>query len=70
MKELFYSRKKVISVISINMLHIMTGLSPGIIFRIINDINFLKDLSSLIESYDTKHRRKLTDSTQDLNQYQ
>jgi hypothetical protein len=58
MKELFYSRKKVISAITINMLHIMTGLSPGILFRVINDLEFLKELSDLISSYDVKHRKK------------
>lgn len=58
MNESFFNRKKVISSITINMLYLMTGLSNGIIFRIINDREFLTELAGLILKHSDKHRRK------------
>ncbi|GAB4147272.1 MAG: hypothetical protein OHK0017_08810 [Patescibacteria group bacterium] len=56
----FFNRKKIINNITVNMLYLMTGVSPAIIFRIINDRQFLEDLSSLIKAYEEKHKRRKT----------
>jgi len=54
----FFNRKKVVNTITINMLYALSKVSPGIIFRIINDTDFLTELAGLIQKFEYKHRRK------------
>ena len=54
----FFNRKKIINTITINMLYALSGISPAIVFRIINDREFLEALKILIQSFEGKHRRK------------
>jgi DNA uptake protein ComE-like DNA-binding protein len=54
----FFQRKKIINSITVNMLYTLSGISPAIIFRIINDREFLDDLSKLIQAYEAKHKRR------------
>lgn len=55
----FFNRKKIINTITINMLYMLSGVTPGIVFRIINDQEFLEDLAELIKAYEPKHRRRI-----------
>ena len=54
----FFSRKKIINTITINMLYMLSGISPAIVFRIINDREFLEQLRELLAKFESKHRRK------------
>lgn len=54
----FFNRKKIINTITINMLYALSGVSPAIVFRIINDREFLEALKVLIQAFEGKHRRK------------
>jgi hypothetical protein len=54
----FFSRKKIINTITINMLYMLSGISPAIVFRIINDRDFLEQLRELLAKFESKHRRK------------
>jgi hypothetical protein len=56
--EDFFKRKKIINTITVNMLYALSKVSPAIIFRIINDHEFLQRLSALIQEFEQKHRRK------------
>lgn len=54
----FFSRKKIINTITVNMLYMLSGISPAIVFRIINDREFLEELRELLTKFESKHRRK------------
>jgi hypothetical protein len=42
------------------MLYALSGVSPAIIFRIINDRDFLGELAELIKKFEEKHKRRKT----------
>gem|GEM_PF-4100575 len=54
----FFKRKKIINTITVNMLYAISGVSPAIIFRVINDRDFLQRLAQLIKEFEPRHRRK------------
>jgi hypothetical protein len=41
-----------------NFLYVLSGVSPALIIRIINDTEFLQELSELIQKYASSLRKK------------